>query len=267
MSYILNALRKSEQARKSTQPDAPNASALLPEMPIKSRRRWPMVLVFLGLNLLGLGYLYFKLGDLAQVNVAPLTASAPIVTHQDVAKSDVITTLPVMSSTDKSSNTPAISDWWADNQKLQQAADAVKISISKPKSLVKKPVSIAPGGKEKKPLSKAPIEKKRINPIVADHDDLNEAPEVTSVLSVEPSASEHTIPLLRELSADFQAKVPLTALNVLAYADLPDERFVIVDMVKYKIGERIKAKVHLVGILPESVVMDFEGQRFRLERP
>lgn len=267
MSYILNALRKSEQARGAAQPDAPNASALLPEMPVNTRRRWPMIWVFLGLNLLGLGYLYFKLADLAPANVVPLEQAIPTIAHPDGSQSDRVSTSPVVTGAGESANGPAISDLWAESQQAQQATDAVKTPVSKPKPPVKKSVPIAPSVKEKKPLGKAPMEKKRMDPVVVEPDDLNEVLEATPVSSTGPAAPEHAVPLLRELPADFQAKVPATTINVLAYADLRHERFVIIDMVKYKIGERIKAKVHLVDILPESVVMDFEGRRFRLERP
>lgn len=263
MSYILNALRKSEQARQSIQPDAPNASALLPEITVTQRKWWPMIAVFLSLNLLGLGYLYFKLADPVSVNVTAIETPTSVMVHQNVLKSVAVNTSPVISTIEKTPNTLAISDLWAENQKAQQVANALKLPVLKPKPVVKKPLPIV---SLKKLPTKVPVEKKLINPFAVVHDEMNEMPETARALPIEPPKQTSDIPLLRDLREDFQARIPVTTINVLAYADLPHDRFVIIDMTKYKIGERIKAKVQLVDILPESVIMAFEGQRFRLER-
>ncbi len=71
-------------------------------------------------------------------------------------------------------------------------------------------------------------------------------------------------PLLSELSFDVQRSLPALALNVHVYAQTPKDRFVFLNMQKYKEGERTRDGVLIEEITPEGVVLRYEQQRFRL---
>jgi general secretion pathway protein B len=264
MSYILNALRKSEQERKAIQAESSPAAILLPpEKIVAPRKSKHVILLAVAINLLALAYVYFKVKQPVQSDVKPTIAVAPpIVAHQDRPKlATEISTQPVMPAT---ASAPTISDLWA-GRKQAQEAEALKAPLPKPKLPVKKKTPVVLVNKEHKSLSN-PLPVKM--PAGLEIEKPPEAPEI----KVEPPPllkfrHSTSIPLLRELSPDFQAKVPVLTINVLAYAEQPSDRFVIIDMVKYRIGERIKAKVNLRNILPDTVVLNFEGQDFRLERP
>lgn len=71
-------------------------------------------------------------------------------------------------------------------------------------------------------------------------------------------------PLLSELSFDVQSSLPALALNVHVYAQTPKDRFVFLNMQKYKEGERTRDGVLIEEITPEGVVLRYGQQRFRL---
>lgn len=71
-------------------------------------------------------------------------------------------------------------------------------------------------------------------------------------------------PLLSELSFDLQRSLPELALNVHVYAQAPKDRFVFLNMQKYREGERAREGVLVEEITPEGVVLRYGQQRFRL---
>lgn len=73
-----------------------------------------------------------------------------------------------------------------------------------------------------------------------------------------------SVPLLSELSFDLQRSLPALALNVHVYAQLPKDRFVFLNMQKYREGERTREGVLIEEITPEGVVLRRGQQRFRL---
>jgi len=79
-----------------------------------------------------------------------------------------------------------------------------------------------------------------------------------------PAAS---IPLLRKLPSGFRRKVPTMTINVFVYSKRAKERFVIINMAKYRTGDKIENGPVLESIRPDSLVLRFEGQRFRVKRP
>jgi hypothetical protein len=74
-------------------------------------------------------------------------------------------------------------------------------------------------------------------------------------------------PWLSDLPLDFQTRTALGSITVFAYADAPRDRFIIMDKVKYAIGQQIKQNAVIVDILSTYVLLQFEGQSFKLARP
>ena len=69
------------------------------------------------------------------------------------------------------------------------------------------------------------------------------------------------------MSREFQQRLPDMKANVYAYSADPVERFVIVNMDKYRAGQRIADGPVLQEITADSMILKFSGRRFRLERP
>lgn len=80
-----------------------------------------------------------------------------------------------------------------------------------------------------------------------------------------PAAQE--IPSFNELPGELRQRLPAIKVNVHAYSQAPEEQFIIVDMIKYRSGERIAEGLMLEQVTPQGVVLRFEGTAFRLSKP
>lgn len=78
---------------------------------------------------------------------------------------------------------------------------------------------------------------------------------------------EPSIPFLRDLPRDFQRQVPNLNINVFVYSDNVDERFVIINMVKYKNGQQLREGPTVEDIRPDSIVLQYRDRDFRVNRP
>lgn len=76
-----------------------------------------------------------------------------------------------------------------------------------------------------------------------------------------------SVPLLRDLPADFRASVPPLSLDVHVYAPNPAGRFVLINMKKYHEGEQLAEGPRIDEITEEGVVLSYQGQQFRIARP
>ena len=92
------------------------------------------------------------------------------------------------------------------------------------------------------------------------------APQPTPAARSTAQPAEAT-PLLDQLPRSFRRELPTMTINVFVYSKQISERFVIINMKKYKTGDKTMEGPLLEAIRPNSVVLRFEGQRFRLKRP
>jgi general secretion pathway protein B len=74
-------------------------------------------------------------------------------------------------------------------------------------------------------------------------------------------------PDLNELPYDVRNSLPNLTINVFSYAQQPEDRFVIINMTKYKTGQLIKGSVALKEIRPDGIVLQYGGTTFKVERP
>ena len=91
----------------------------------------------------------------------------------------------------------------------------------------------------------------------------------TTVQPKPPATESHdtSIPLLNNMARDFQRQIPDLNINVFVYSEVPEERFVIINMVKYKNGQKLRDGPLLGEIRSDSVVLNYRGRDFRLSRP
>lgn len=78
--------------------------------------------------------------------------------------------------------------------------------------------------------------------------------------------NESTIPWLHDLPRDFRRLVPEIHINVYVYNDQPENRFIMIDMKKYKTGQEISSGMILQEIQADGIVVRFRGKRFRIRR-
>jgi len=71
-------------------------------------------------------------------------------------------------------------------------------------------------------------------------------------------------PLLHELPEAIRMTVPALTVNAHVWTQDPSRRFVLLDMQRFRDGDRVRDGLQLVAILPEGVELDWQGTRFRL---
>ncbi|MDT8386132.1 MAG: general secretion pathway protein GspB [Thiogranum sp.] len=79
-------------------------------------------------------------------------------------------------------------------------------------------------------------------------------PAATTELPVWPQIPER---LLAELSGGLR-------LDVHVYSEAPEERFVLINLARYKEGESLRDGPLIEAIYPQGVILSLQGQRFRL---
>ena len=264
MSYILNALRKSEQERQSVEPDTVT-SRILSHQPQHPRGSGKLIAALIITNLLIVAYFIWftqKTPPAVKVETTTLAPSEQIPPTQPVAKADALDssavrpdkTLPAAMATPAKS--PSIADIVA-AQKAPEPKPSVKPALAQ-KPVVARVKQVIPVEQSVMPEDELLLEDEP-------HED--EPVEIASNYPEALPVKNNDIPFLYELPAEFRRNVPPLAINVFVYAKEPAERFVMIDMVKYKSGQLIKDALELKEIRPDSLVVRYNGQTFQIKRP
>jgi len=222
MSYILEALKKSEQERHIGHvPDLTMTQE--PAAPARAVR-WPWVLsAALLLNVAIIGLVVWK----------PWRAPAPaVVQARDVAPVPIE---PVAAGLDTA------------------APAAAPAEVASPLAAAPAPSVVAEA-----PLAPEPTAR-------ADAAPPTEARVVTAVRS--PSDWRAATPRWQDLPAEERSRLPVPRFDVHVFAQEPSRRFVLVNLKKYQEGDRLDQGVKLDAILADGVVLSYQGQRYRVDRP
>jgi general secretion pathway protein B len=91
----------------------------------------------------------------------------------------------------------------------------------------------------------------------------SEQPRADRTAASEPSAAEQTLPSAAALAAQ-GVDVPTLHLELHAYADRPADRFVFINGTKYSEGATLAEGPRLVSIAPNGAVLSYLGHRFLL---
>ncbi len=250
MSYILDALRKSEQQRQATQPDNVTDRILVNQPQPKPKRNPWLVGLVIG-NLLAIAGAAWFFMQKPTPHLPEKTASAqqtqPPVSHSgQKANPQNALSHPVVPAT------PSLSKPVTPAPSIAQVIENNKVIEAQ------KPTKKIP---DKKPL---PVKKERIAQAIP-----KTVPE-PAYISEKPTISRprpNGTPDLNELTNDERNGLPNLTVNVFSYAQEPEDRFVIIDMVKYKTGQLVKGQVKLKEIRPDSILLENEnGRTFKVER-
>lgn len=256
MSFILNALRKSEQERRNLEAETLN-DKILPVQPLQKSNKTAIFITFLviGNVLIIAGIVwFFQNNSISKEEIATLNTPPTFPVQEQKLKPKVLNkaSQPEQPAPKPDSKITSISEM-IDEQKPEPIATPLPV-----KSIVtKKPVAdtvkpVVPDIKSEQPIKPLPVIK-AAEPVEST------SPEIVPV--------KRDIPFLSELPVEFRQSVPKFNINVFVYSQQPDERFVMIDMVKYKPGQQIKDKLLLKEILPVSLVIVYQNQEFQIERP
>jgi general secretion pathway protein B len=245
MSYILNALRKSEQERQAIQPDSITHRISVP-VPKRSKTSILLITVLIISNL---AILFYFLGFTEKnppdtlTNLASDTELTPDAATRHTKKTVIATTLNKPTET----KTPA-------NNKIVTAKPAP----------IEAPIE-APALEQTSQKTAVNIETVRIEP---------PQPLVQKIQAASPEplknvASEvhNDMPYIDDLPADMRRSIPNFSINVFGYAATPAQRFVMIDLVKYVPGQRIKDMLELKEIREDCIIVSYEETTFKIKRP
>jgi general secretion pathway protein B len=264
MSYILDALRKSEQQRQAIQPDTVTDRLLInPPQPKQKPTKWIIALVFC--NVLVIAYFAWFFTQKAPAKPQYSSKAADQRENQ---------TLPTTSA--KPLSPPTVT---AQNKVAQAPNQALAKHIA-PKS---PSPSIAQLLEEKKQAEKmlesqrstqqiSPKKSVTVKKTLPTNNPTNpalRAEPYETIVQEKPAAlpPRKGTPDLNELPYDVRNSLPNLTINVFSYAQPPEDRFVIINMTKYKTGQLIKGLVTLKEIRPDGIVLQYGGTTFKVERP
>lgn len=238
MSYILDALRKSEQERR--QIDAPvNAppSAESVELP-RQEKAWWLVATFLLAAVVGVSaYLMLRRGSESTNSesiVAPTNepaASAPVIASAPVHPPEPVVNTGIRPAPELKPH-PLLNSQ-VDKGAVRSLEDETRAETSAPRA--------AP--RERRP------------------------PPVGVVASPATSTSGDSVKFLRSMSPDFQRSLPELTVNIHIYAPREADRILYINNRQYHAGDRVHDGVHVEEIVEDGAVLSFRGQKFKLPRP
>ena len=230
MSFILNALRKSEQERVVKQDESLENKLQVPSIAPKTNISIAMFFLIL-INLVFLMYFVWSF----------VTEDEQIVEAKDepvsIEKHEIISDL----NTNKINKPEPISiaELVEKNQKPTKFAIRKKpvTELQQPKTIKAKPVE--------------PLIKKQ--------------PKLVAK-TVDTHKTSSLPPFLSELDYQFRRTVPNLDINVYVYAEHKQDRFIMIDMKKYQLGQQMDSGILLKDILMDSLVVEYNNKVFRIKR-
>ena len=254
MSFILNALRKSEQERQSLKAETVTDRILI-NQPEQNKSKAVKLYVIVGMVnvLLIVGIVWFlKYSPVQSVNpTAPaVLANLPLPEVNGKAKS-VVKIMPPEKKTQASDvKTTSIEDW---------------VEAVKPKAVIEIKKPVIPKDKPVEHVNQPSDVNK--SGFVAQVKSQIKAVEPLSASIPESEPAKNDIPFLNSLPSQDNRSIPKLNINVFVYSEHAEESFVMIDMVKYKAGQHLENGMILKAIRPDSLVLDYQGRVFQLERP
>jgi general secretion pathway protein B len=224
MSFILDALRKSEHERKRNQP--PGLADARVHRQSKSRNLWiPLVAILAGINI-------------SLLIVMWLTSDEPTVAAQGS---------PAVAPAASAPGTPASVATMAPQARVTPAETPGVASSSR--RLIDE---LEPNQQPAAASVSAPE-----NPVPA-------STETTA--ETRDSNTAESIPSYMEVMLDGSVNLPPLRLDMHVYSDAVDERFVFVNMSKYREGESLSEGPRVTEITTTGVILNHQGRQFLLMR-
>ncbi len=231
MSFILNALRKSERERQQNREQSLSDHLQIDRSAKKGGVvRWLVLLI--AANALALGYVLFQYRQ-----------------NQDEGKPDKRLT------TDIQAKAPQVNPVLSGQKKESKAQNTgSRLSIA---DIVTKKKTILP-------TSVAKVEKEL--PLAEQNSGPEKTPKKNDPEPIQMQTETTEIPWLSEMPHSFRRHVPAIDINVFVYSDQPENRFIMVSMQKFRVGQKIASGMELIEIQPNAIVVKYDGRRFKIRR-
>jgi len=235
MSYILEALKKSEQQRELGR--VPGITSVHENTTKSVSGKWLWLIV--GILLLNAGLLVFLLWP--EPEPEPSTAAAPL-------------RKPIQRRPDRPAVAPVVSQPPALENPVPGVPQTTRMAPVPPEPLAAEPV--------KTETAVMPV--------------LQELPVAAAEIHAQPQAEQPSTPAVKAYAPElpvwpqipthlFQQLSGSLRLDVHVFSDQPQKSFVLINMRKYRQGEKLQEGAQLDEITPEGVILSFSGQRFKLQ--
>lgn len=254
MSYILQALRRSEETQRS--PEPPPIPATVPDLAEEPRRVFVWAAVVLAVVGVAAAvaagyYVYVGRGETATV-AAPAT---PVVARKKAEPSPRAAAAPEVGprAGDKPAAVaeapPALTPGpFVEPARRSEVRDlAEQLRVPPPRRTAKAPPAAPP-----------------IAPV---------SPRETVIPGPAPVAPppvarvDDGIKFLRAMPPDFQRELPALVVNIHIYSPNEAERILYINNRQYQAGDRVREDIRVEAIVEDGAVLSFRGQRFKLPRP
>ncbi|MFL6649272.1 MAG: general secretion pathway protein GspB [Sulfurifustaceae bacterium] len=239
MSYILDALRKSEQERRQVDAFAP-APGLTEAIELPQRRVAPWV-VTVGLTVLFAGVAggFFLLRQPDRIASQSNIAEVPKVT----------TAVPPVSA--------------ADSPRAESVVPAPLEVKPRP------PLDSARTRFEGRDLAaEAQSELRKSNPAVARARTETAAPATAAETKLVMAApANEPVKYLNAMPSEFRHGLPELSVNIHIYAPREADRILYINNHQYHTGDRVRDDIVVEAIVEDGAVLSYHGQRFKLPRP
>ncbi|BCO32739.1 hypothetical protein TspCOW1_28420 [Thiohalobacter sp. COW1] len=235
MSYILEALKKSEQERQLGAVPRPEAGIAMGRRP--ARPWWPWLLS---------GVLLVNAAILLWLVLRPQTP-VPL-SQQETTGSRAAASASAAAAQPDEAAEPA-----AARSRMPLPTAAAAVSALPPQSPPPAVESVAPA-----PVAPAQPSRGSVRWMAPPEPEAPAQP----AEAVPPQA-----PRWDELSAAEKNGLIRPRLDVHVYAESPAQRFVLIDLKRYREGEQLAGGGRLEAITPEGVIIEARGTRYRVDRP
>jgi general secretion pathway protein B len=248
MSFILDALRKSEAARRRS--EAPDLFASMPQapVPVQARPAWPLWALGVGGTLALVAALWLVNGR----NADPSLSASPAPVGSPAGDADAVSSAPMPEPPPRpipsAANQPAPTP-------LPPPANAPTMPAPIRTPPPASPVAAAP------PLAAAPAP---TLPSPATSAPPPAAPPMPAPAPVAPSASDR-IATLAELDPQTRKQLPPLKISMHLWNDTASQRFVILDGQRLKEGD-VLGDLVIERITRDGVVVAWRGGRLKLSR-
>jgi len=234
MSYILDALRKSQQARQpGTAPRTGAVHNVSQTLPVSGW--WLALGVVLLLGILAAVLLFWRgtVANLPDPPAVPVTGE-PVATAPVSAPAPVALEKPVAVPESPARKTAPVTD----------LAEQARLPAPPPP-----------------PPKKIAVTRAEIKPAV------NRRPETikTATAPAVPLVMDDTP--LQQMPQDFQRALPALAVTIHVYSHDASQRILFINNREYRKGSQIDGGIRVEDIVPDGAVLSFRGERFKLSRP
>lgn len=250
MSYILEALKKSEQERQIGQ--VPDLS-VIQETPARAAPRWPRwLLAALLLNIVVLAVLAWRIWD-ARMS-ASLASSPP-------APSDTQQTAQSAADAALESGTRGVD---AVDASLSSAAAVPAQNLAPASGTVPAPELPEPVSHQPTP---APVPAQPLQPAAQAQTETQLGPDLEPLPPVDSVDAAAAVPRWEDLPDAQRAGLPVPRIDVHVFAQEPERRFVLIELRKYHQGDTLEDGAVIETILADGIVLSYQGRQYRVDRP